>query len=201
MTTRITYSTSVIRQMFDNCRRFSYPGASNFLQALPARSSPFFKVPNKHRRGWQVALRSQSLRKFSIPSLISLNARSLLNKIDDLRCLLLSRLYHNTGVILVQESWLSNSIDNELINVANLSVFRADRPNSKKVGSGGVVTYVHNERCSTTKVLFSCNVNNIEALTVKCKSPCLPKFKHIIITNVCIPPNVSHTHVTSFLIL
>ncbi len=134
MTTRITYSTSVLRQIFDNCRRFSYPGASNFLQPLPARSSPFFKVPNKHRRGWQVALRSQSLRKFSIPSLISLNARSLLNKIDDLRSLLLSRLYHNTGVTLVQESWLSNSIDNELINVANFSAFRADRPNSKKLG-------------------------------------------------------------------
>ncbi len=145
MTTRITYSTSDSRQIFDNCRRFSYPGASNFLQALPARSSPFFKAPNKHRRGWQVALRSQSLRKLSIPSLISLNARSLLNKIDDLRSLLLSRLYHNTGVILVQESWLSNSIDNELLNVANFSAYRADRPNSKKVRSGGLVTYVHNE--------------------------------------------------------
>ncbi len=132
MATRITYSTSVIRQIFDNCRRFSYPGASNFLQALPDRSYPFFKVLNKHRRGWQVALRSQSLRKLSIPSLISLNARSLLNKIDDLRSHLLSRLYHNTGVILVQESWLSNSIDNELLNVAYFSAFRADRPNSKK---------------------------------------------------------------------
>ncbi len=28
---------------FDNCRRFSYPGASNFLQALPVRSTPFFQ--------------------------------------------------------------------------------------------------------------------------------------------------------------
>ncbi len=177
MTTRITYSTSDLRQIFDNCRRFSYPGASNFLQALPARSSPFFKAPNKHRRGLQVALRSQSIRKLSIPSLISLNARSLLNKIDDLRSLLLSRLYNNTGVIPVQESWLSNSIDNELINVANFSAFRADRPHSKKVRSGGLVTYVHNEWCSSAKVLFSYDINSIEALTVKCKSPCLSKFK------------------------
>ncbi len=94
MTTRITYSTSVLRQIFDNCRRFSYPGAPYFLHALPARSSPFFKVPNKHRRGWQEALRSQSLCKLSIASLNSLNVRSLLNKIDDLRS-------HNSGVILV----------------------------------------------------------------------------------------------------
>ncbi len=77
---------------------------------------------------------------------------------------------------------------NELINVVNFSAFRVDRPNSKKVRSGGVVTYVHNEWCSTTKVLFSYDINNIEALTVKCKSPCLSKFKHIIITNVYIPP-------------
>ncbi len=134
MITRITYLTSVLRQIFDNCRRFSYPGGSNYLQALPARSSPFFKVPNKHRRGWPVSPRSQSLRKLSIPSLISLNARSLVNKIDDLRSLLLSRLYHNTGVILVQESWLSNSIDNELINVANFSAFREIDQIQKKLG-------------------------------------------------------------------
>ncbi len=57
MTTTITYSTSVIRQFFDNCRHFSYLGTSNVLQALPARGSPLFKVPNKHRRGWQVAVR------------------------------------------------------------------------------------------------------------------------------------------------
>ncbi len=102
MTTRITFSTSVIRQFFDDCRDFSYPGPLNFLQTRPARSSPVIKVPNKHRRGWQVALRSQSLRKLSIPSLILLNARPLLNKTDDLRSLFLSRLYHNTGVILVR---------------------------------------------------------------------------------------------------
>ncbi len=134
MTTRFTYSTSEIRHIFDNCRRSSYPGASILLQSLSARSSPVLKVPNKHRRGWQVALRSQSLRKLSIPSLISLNARSLLNKIDDRRSLLLSRLYQNTGVILVQESWLSNSIDSELINVANLLLFAPIDQIQKKLG-------------------------------------------------------------------
>ncbi len=93
-------------------------------------------MPNKHRRGWQVAIRSESLHKLSVPSLISLNARSMLNKTDDLRSLLLSRLYHNTGVILVQESWLNNSITSDLINVAIYSAFRTDRPNSKTVQSG-----------------------------------------------------------------
>ncbi len=122
MITRITYSTSVIGQIAENCRHFSYQGASNLMQTLPARSSPVFKVPNKHRRGRQVALRSQSQRKLSIPSLIFLNARSLLNKINDLRSLLLSRLYHNAGVIIVQESWLNNFIDSELINVANFQI-------------------------------------------------------------------------------
>ncbi len=113
-----------------------------------------------------MGLRSQSLRKLSLPSQISLNARSLLNKIDDLRRFLLSGLYHNTGVILVQESWLSNSIDSELINVANCSAFRADLPNSRKVRSGGVVTSVHNEWCSSTKIVFSFNAHNIESLNV-----------------------------------
>ncbi len=80
-----------------------------------------------------MALRGQPLRKLSIPSLISLNARSLPNKIDDVRSLPLSRLYHNTGVILVHESWLKNSIGSDLISIANFSAFRADRPNSKKV--------------------------------------------------------------------
>ncbi len=60
------------------------------------------------------------------------------------------------------------------------------------------MTYVHNEWCSSTKIVFSFNAHNIESLTVKCKSHCLSKFKHIIITNVYIPPNTSHSHVTSF---
>ncbi len=80
-------------------------------------------------------MRSESLHKISVPSLISLNARSLLNKTDDLRSLFLSRLYHNTGVILVQESWL-NLNNSDLINVAIFSAFRTDRPNSKTVQSG-----------------------------------------------------------------
>ncbi len=33
----------------------------------------------------------------------------------------------------MHESWLKNSIDSDLISIANFSVFRADRPNSKKV--------------------------------------------------------------------
>ncbi len=68
-----------------------------------------------------------------------------------------------------------NPIDSELINIANFSAFRANRPNSKKVRSGGEMTYVHNEWCSTTKVVFSFNAHKIEALTVKRKSPSLSK--------------------------
>ncbi len=83
-----------------------------------------------------MATRSESLHKISVPSLILLNARSLLNKTGDLRSLLSSRLYHNTGVILVQESWLNNSINSDLINVAIFFAFRTDRPNSKTVQSG-----------------------------------------------------------------
>ncbi len=60
------------------------------------------------------------------------------------------------------------------------------------------MAYVHNELCSSAKVLLSYDINDIEALTVKCKSPCYSKFNHIIITNVYIPPNVSQSHVTSF---
>ncbi len=82
-----------------------------------------------------MVIRSQSLRTLTIPSLISLNTRSLLNKIDNMRSLLLSRLYHDTEVTLVQESWLNNAIDSELINFAILFAFCGDRPNSKRVES------------------------------------------------------------------
>ncbi len=178
---------------FDNCRRFTYPGASNFLQALPSRSSSFFKVPNKHRRGWQVALRSQSLRKLS-------PFRHWSHWMPGLCWTKLTTCEASfwVGCTTIQELPLCNSFVSELINVAYFSAFRADRLNSKKVRRGGVVTYVHNEWGSTTKALFSFNANNIKALTVKCKSPCSTKFKHIIVTNVYIPPNISHSHITSF---
>ncbi len=93
---------------------------------------------SRHPISTAVAGRGFYAANLSIPLLISLNAWSLLNLIDDLRSLLLRRLHHNTGVILVQESWLSNSIDSELIHVPNFSAFRADHPNSKKRRSSGI---------------------------------------------------------------
>ncbi len=96
------------RNFLKNCSHFAYRGASNFTQALVAWSYTVFKVPNKHRRGWQVNLRGHPQRELSIPWLISLNARSLPNTTDD---------FHNTRMILVLELWHNNFIDRELLNI------------------------------------------------------------------------------------
>ena len=75
------------------------------------------------------------------------NARSLLPKIDDL---LLSVEALNPHIVCVVESWLSDDVDDNEINIPGFQLFRSDRYRH----GGGVLMYV-----SSIFVVSDCHVS------------------------------------------
>ncbi len=142
MTTRITYSTSAIRQILENCHRFSYPGASNFMQTLLARSSHLKYPPNTVVAGrWPYAVNICAYSPFHHWfHWMSGNWLSAKPPIE-----WAVHQYSNgppTRIVAQYFNWQWT--------YKRCLIFCF----SRRVVDG-VVTYVLNEWCSTTKVLFS----------------------------------------------
>src|SRR5579872_4714993 len=71
-------------------------------------------------------------------SCMFVNARSLINKREELELIAEEEGYHVIGVI---ETWLNSSIDNAEIELAGYQVFRKDRVSQEKTRGGGVLLY------------------------------------------------------------
>nr|CAH8866938.1 unnamed protein product [Trichobilharzia regenti] len=68
----------------------------------------------------------------TVPELVSTNCRSLSNKMDYLQSLMYSTVYRNPGVLAIQETWLHQHYDDNLVSINGYKVFRQDRKSSKK---------------------------------------------------------------------
>lgn len=69
--------------------------------------------------------------------ILSLNARSLLHKIDDLRGLY---TYHHFAAIVVTETWLSPEVLDGDVDISGYNIIRKDRNRH----GGGVAIYILN---------------------------------------------------------
>ena len=112
----------------------------------------FKRKRKNHHGGYQRVLKLISPENMSLPLLLSFNARSILDKVDNLRLLITEKIHVNSCIMLVQESWLHKYIDSNLPSLSDFSMFRVDRNNcSKKTGSG-VLTYVNKKLCINPKI-------------------------------------------------
>ena len=71
----------------------------------------------------------------SFPSILLINARSVLPKMDELHLL---KSVHSPSIIAVSESWLHVGIDSSLLHIPGFALFRTDR--NDRLG-GGVCTW------------------------------------------------------------
>ena len=112
--------------------------------------------------------------------LCSLNVRSLLPKIDEVR-----HYMNGFDIICICETWLSNAVPNELVNIPGYVIFSQDRnivtgnANVSKRG-GGLCIYVCDKFAKYTEVdVRISNVSNdIEQLWISIKCPNV-KYKYI----------------------
>ena len=77
--------------------------------------------------------------------IIYLNARSIVNKINDL-CILIND--HDPDLILITETWCNDEISNALLNVPGYNIepdLRKDRNDTMNGIGGGILVYVRND--------------------------------------------------------
>nr|CAH8856098.1 unnamed protein product [Trichobilharzia regenti] len=126
------------------------------------------------------------------------NCRSLSNKIMYLQSLMSTDTYHNTAIITLQETWLHEMYDDNLISLKDFILFRQDRHCCNKKNGGGVVTFIHSKWSISNNVCFSFSNDFIDCITVKCRPKHLPKYKHIFVTNIYISPSCSLSDLSNF---
>jgi ribonuclease P/MRP protein subunit RPP40 len=95
---------------------------------------------------------------------ICMNARSVVNKIKELKLLVEEE---NVDVVAITETWLNETITDEEMNISGFVLFRRDRNDPIKRRGGGVAMYIKNElnpvyNCELSEDSFSeslwCNI-------------------------------------------
>ncbi len=125
--TRTSYSKPVIRQIFEN---FFYPSVSNFTQAFLAQ---FFHFLNE-----LTSIAVDGRLPYAVNRNVSLHCTNHFPEFQifaqthgGLRDVRSSKMWHNTDVIFVYESWLNNVIDSGFIDIECFLVLCFNRPKSK----------------------------------------------------------------------
>lgn len=149
----------------------------------------------KQKRGKRAGVRSRlqaNPHRPALPSLFLTNARSLVNKMDEIRLRIISHRLNNC-VMVITETWLDNAVPDAVIELAGRSVYRADRTaDSGKNKGGGVCIYINNAWCISADIIRSHCSPDIEYLSLKCRPFYTPReFTAIVITAVYIPPRAN----------
>ena len=113
---------------------------------------------------------------------IHLNVRSLTRKMDQIR-LMLSDL--NLDIITFSETWLKSYMNSSVVELNGYKLFRLDR-GEKKIGGGGLSTYVHDNYVSSAEPVDSMNNEHIKAQWIYIHRP---SCKNVYVSNMYRLPN------------
>jgi hypothetical protein len=123
--------------------------------------------------------------------MLLLNARSILNKKEELE-VIISQC--SPDVITITETWLSDIVPDEVVNIPKFSLVRKDRP----VGRGGGVQVYIRENI-TYKLRLDLSNDQYECVWIVLRPVWLPRSNsRIAIACVYIPPSVNMETVNSF---
>uniref|UniRef100_A0A3B5QBX0 Reverse transcriptase domain-containing protein n=1 Tax=Xiphophorus maculatus TaxID=8083 RepID=A0A3B5QBX0_XIPMA len=167
------------------------PGTMIIPPLLPRRR----RRQRKQKRGKRAGVRARlqaSPHKPALPSLFLANARSLVNKIDEMRLRITSRRM-DSCVTVVTETWLDDNIPDAAVEITGRALFRADRTAASGKGrGGGLALYVHNAWCTATHSVGTFCSPDLEYLAVKCRPfKLVRELSSIVIVAVYIPPRAN----------
>ena len=115
----------------------------------------------------------------AFPTILLLNARSLLPKLDELSVLLSSV---KPGFVFITESWLNSDIDDNLLRIPGYSLFRSDR--TGRIGGGVCAYMIDTYHCEIVSPVSLCP-SAIELLTLRVKT------LNLFIVCAYVPPSLS----------
>ena len=121
-----------------------------------------------------------------------LNARSIFNKVDELKAHIDN---YKSDILFVTETWLTESIPNEAVNISGFNIFRKDRTIAR---GGGVAIYIKDD--IPVKTRFDLNSSlTIECLWITIRPKWQPrKISRIALACVYLPPSILHEDVDYF---
>uniref|UniRef100_A0A3B3I9A9 Reverse transcriptase domain-containing protein n=1 Tax=Oryzias latipes TaxID=8090 RepID=A0A3B3I9A9_ORYLA len=198
------YSKTELLQISWNCQ-FNTPPKSDFIPPEIQRTATAFTIPplwprrrrryRKQKRGRRSGARARlhaNPHRPALPSLFLANVRSLANKLDEFRLRIVSRRM-DSCVAIITETWLDNNTPNAAVELADRSLFRADRTaDSGKGRGGGLALYIHNSWCAATHIIGTHCTPDLEYLAVKCRPfRTAREFCSILIIAVYIPPQAN----------
>ncbi|XP_078249882.1 uncharacterized protein LOC144589337 [Pogona vitticeps] len=167
---------------------------------IPARVRVRRKRKQKERKkkrgcraGVLYRLQKQT-KRLPLPSLFLTNARSVANKMDDLRLQVSSsKFVKNCCMLLITETWLNPTIPNTVIDMEGFLLHRLDRDrNVGKCRGGGLCVFVRESWCTNSEIITRHCSLELEYLSVKCRPFYLPReFSVVIILVVYNPPDAN----------
>lgn len=102
------------------------------------------------------------IRDIKLLSILYFNARSIKNKLDELKYLVKEK---SPDVIAIVESWLNEDIFDSEVAIENYNFVRLDRKSEEKVKGGGIIIYI-NQELTHLNMNFD-QINNIDFGWVK----------------------------------
>ncbi|XP_053532800.1 multivesicular body subunit 12Ba isoform X1 [Ictalurus punctatus] len=138
-----------------------------------------------------------------LPSLFLSNARSLVNKIDNLELQLAGNRYvRDCCVLIITETWLHPRIPDASMQLAGRTMLRWDRTeDSGKSRGGGLCMYVHENWCNNGTMIDKHCSPDLEYMSLRCRPFFLPReLTVVIITAVYIPPDANVNTALSLLL-
>ena len=171
------------------------PGAPWIV--IPAGRKRRRRRERRQKRGCRagVLLRlKQRQHTLPLPSIFLSNARSIANKMDELKLqIAANNIIQDCCILLITETWLHSSIPDTAIEITGRTAHRYDRnSDSGKNRGGGLCIYVNNDWCTSVTTIDSHCSPDLEYLTIKCRPKYLPReFTVVMVTVVYIAPNAN----------
>ena len=127
----------------------------------------------------------------TLPNVLIVNSRSIVQKIDELE------YYSNESkieIIIVTETWLSDNIPSEAVNISGYTLIRKDRVNGL---GGGCAIYV--PEVISTKTRNDLSDPNFECQWVILRPKWLPRtVSRIAVACVYLPPSIDQASLENF---
>ena len=129
----------------------------------------------------------------SLPNIMVLNARSLRNKVDELSVRANQTM---SDLICITETWLTNHIPDDIVNINGYSVVRKDRANDNNSG-GGICTYI--KETIPFRLRSDLSHNSIECIWVTIRPNWLPRsVSRIAVATIYLPPSTTNNEIDKF---
>ena len=125
-----------------------------------------------------------------MPNILVTNVQSIIDKTDELECVLTN---NNIDIACITESWLTENIPTEAINIPGYKCYRHDREDGRR--GGGVLGYVNTGL--SCQVLDQLQDPDIESLWLPYRGTPMPRrVSHVAIGIIYHAPTASSSHAT-----